>query len=113
MTPEKAELMVRLLSQTTPLSAGELVQLGNIVGIAIGAHEVLFGLRTRGLIEEPIYHRLATNSRGYVRTPGGRRVWSQLRKLGSDPRFVAEIDAMLADDEVSPAAHATRETPAS
>ena len=46
-TPEKAELMVRLLSQTTPLTPAEIVQIKNIVGIAIGAHEALFTLRIR------------------------------------------------------------------
>ena len=106
-TPEKAELMVRLLNQTTPLTPAEFVQIKNIVGIAIGAHEALFSLRIRGLVEVPTYRRLARSSRQYLKTPGARRRWKTLRTEGSDPRFVAEIDAMIASIEAEEVAHAS------
>ncbi len=98
-TPEKAELMYRLLNQTTPMSPAETIQIMNIVGIAIGSHEALFSLRVRGLIEEPTYRRLANASRLYMRAPGARRLWKTMRTEGSDPRFVKEIDGMVASIE--------------
>ena len=110
-TPEKAELMVRLLNQTTPLTPAEIVQIKNIVGIAIGAHEALFTLRIRGLVEEPTYRRLARSSRQYLQSPGARRLWKTLRREGSDPRFIAEIDAMIASIEAEEAANARSEEP--
>lgn len=106
-TPEKAELMVRVLSEPT-LTPAEVMQLRNIVGISIGAHEALFSLRVRGLVEEPTYRRLAENSRDYLRAPNARREWRRLRTLGSDPRFVAEIDAMVAEIEAEWSAKAGR-----
>ena len=106
-TPEKAELMVRLLNQTAPLTPAERVQMRSIVGIAIGAHEALFSLRMRGLIEEPTYRRLANTSRLYLRTPGARRQWKTLRTEGSDPRFVAEVDRMVASLEAEDAVNAS------
>jgi hypothetical protein len=106
-TPEKAELMVRLLNQTTPLSPAERVQILNIVGIAIGAHEALFSLRIRGLIEEPIYRRLSNTSRQYMQSPNARRLWKTLRTEGSDPRFIAEIDEMVAGIDAEEAANAS------
>ncbi len=105
-TPEKAELMVRLLNQATPLTPAERVQIMNIVGIAIGAHEALFSLRIRGLIEEPTYRRLSRTSLRYLRSPGARREWKDLRTQGSDARFIAEVDAMVASIEAEEAADA-------
>ena len=110
-TPEKAEFMVRVLNQTAPLTPAEIAQLRNIVGITIGAHEALFSLRIRGLIEEATYHRLAANSRDYLGAPNARREWKRLRTLGSDPRFVAEIDAMVASIEAKETAKASSERP--
>lgn len=106
-TPEKAELMVRLLNQAAPLSPAEKVQLMNIVGIALGTHEALFSLRTRNLIEESTYRRLSNTSRQYLRSPNARRLWKTLRTQGSDPRFIAEIDAMVAGINAEEAANAS------
>ena len=77
------------------------------MGIAIGAHEALFTLRIRGLVEEPTYRRLARSSRQYLQTPGARRIWKTLRKEGSDPRFIAEVDAMVASIEAEEVANAS------
>lgn len=98
-SPEKAENLVRLLNQDAPLTAAEMVQVMSIVSLALGTHEANFGLLARGLIEEPTYRRLSHLSRVYLGTPNARKIWKILRKQGSDPRFVAELDAIVAEHE--------------
>lgn len=94
-TPEKAELMHRVLFETGPITDVERLRLDAYLSIAVGTHEAAFNLHRRGLIEDGAYNRIAANTPRYMRVSTVRRWWRRRRGEGADPGFVALVDAIV------------------
>lgn len=96
-SPEKADFMQRAMFGEATLTEAEKLRLGNLMGLAISAHEGAYMLRQRGLIERAAYQRMEGITRLYMQSPRARKWWRIRRDLISDPKFRTLID-QLADE---------------
>lgn len=102
-SPEKADFMQRALFGEAALSEAEKLRFGNLMGLAIGAHEGAYMLLQRGLIEHAAYKRGEGITRLYLQSPRVRKWWRARREYSYDPKFRALIDKM-AEEFDKPAA---------
>ena len=93
-SPEKADFMQRALFGEAALTEAEKLRFGNLMGLAIGAHEGAFMLMQRGLIEPAAYRRSEGISRLYMQSPRVRKWWRARREYSYDPKFRTLIDKM-------------------
>lgn len=93
-SPEKADFMQRAMFGDAPLSEAEKLRFGNLMGLAIGAHEGAYMLMQRGLIEHAAYKRGEGVTRLYMQSPRVRKWWRARREYSYDPKFRALIDKM-------------------
>jgi hypothetical protein len=98
-SPEKADFMQRALFGKAALTDAEKLRFGNLMGLAIGAHEGAFMLLQRGLIEHAAYARSEAISRLYMQSARVRKWWRTRREFSYDPNFRAVIDAMAGEFE--------------
>lgn len=110
-SPEKADFMQRALFGEAALTDAEKLRFGNLMGLAIGAHEGAFMLLERGLIEPAAYKRSEGISRLYMQSPRVRKWWRARREYSYDPKFRALIDNLAAELE-KPAAPKSAPEPA-
>ena len=109
-SPEKADFMQRALFGGAPLTDAEKLRFGNLMGLAIGAHEGAYMLSRRGLIEHAAYLRSEGITRLYMQSPRVRKWWRTRREYSYDPKFRALIDKMAEEFE-KPAAPAGASEP--
>lgn len=93
-SPEKADFMQRALFGDASLTEAEKLRFGNLMGLAIGAHEGAYMLMRRGLIEHAAYRRSEGITRLYMQSPRVRKWWRTRREYSYDPRFRDLIDQM-------------------
>jgi len=105
-SPEKADFMQRALFGEAALTDAEKLRFGNLMGLAIGAHEGAFMLLQRHLIEQTAYKRSEGITRLYMQSPRVRKWWRVRREYNYDPKFRALVDK-LAEEIEKPAAPAT------
>ena len=91
-SPEKADFMQRALFGDAPLTDAEKLRFGNLMGLAIGAHEGAYMLMQRGLFEQAAYKRIEGIIRLYMQSPRVRKWWRTRREYNYDPNFRTLID---------------------
>lgn len=91
-SPEKADFMQRAMFGEAPLTEAEKLRFGNLMGLAIGAHEGAYMLMRRGFIENAAYQRSEGITRLYMQSPRVRKWWRMRREFSYDPQFRALID---------------------
>ncbi|HNR76807.1 MAG TPA: hypothetical protein PKM48_06730 [Parvularculaceae bacterium] len=101
-SPEKADFMQRALFGEAPLTDAEKLRFGNLMGLAIGAHEGAYMLRRRGFMEEAAYRRGEGITRLYMQSPRVRKWWRTRREFSYDPEFKALIDRIAGEFEPAP-----------
>lgn len=110
-SPEKADFMQRAMFGDGALTDAEKLRFGNLMGLAIGAHEGAYMLMQRGLIEHAAYRRGEGVTRLYMQSPRVRKWWRARREYSYDPKFRTLIDEMAEELEAAqPIARQPQET---
>jgi hypothetical protein len=105
-SPEKADLMLRALYGTAPLSDADRLRMVSVISVALGVGEAGFTLKQRGLMEEGTYQSLEWGARLYLQFPIVQQWWVDYRNNGRDPAYIALIDGMVAEIKRNPPARA-------